>query len=224
MLMDIIVIIILFGIGYVIVDTITAVKNGKTKRRLPEVAKSARETEELVKQLKAAAAIKADKICCELSIRSTISGRGGLIQLKITLQDPKIANICFSAKNAFAAMHRAQDEAIKRGDSAAMYEWGDKMSEEHDRISQALSPYFPQDGSDGSFLMSRFADVEDDSVVASATSVSVSIPWLIGDLGIDSSKNTTSRPPYVLDAVAEAAKDIPNISLTIDKTIPAKNK
>ena len=39
MLMDIIVIIILFGIGYVIVDTITAIKNARHKSNLPEVAK-----------------------------------------------------------------------------------------------------------------------------------------------------------------------------------------
>lgn len=189
-----------------------------------EAAKTARETKDIVEIIKAASAIKADKICCELSIRSASSGWGGLTQLKITLQDPKIANICFSSKQAFATMHQAQDEAIKRGDIIAMHEWGDKMSEEHDRISQALSPYFPQDNASGSFLMKWFSDVEDTSVIASATSVSASIPWPIGGLGIDSSKNTAPRPPYVLDAVAEAAKDIPNISLTINKTIPAKKK
>ena len=62
--------------------------------------------------------------------------------------------------------------------------------------------------------------MEDDSLVASSTSVSVSIPSHIGTLGIDSSKNKKFRSPYVFDAVAEAARSIPNVSLSIDKTIP----
>lgn len=215
-----IVVIILIAIGVLIFDLNARTKN---EDQLIEAAKNARETKDLVRFVKAASTIKADKISCELAIRSVIfSGNGGLIQLKITLHDPQIANICFSAKNAFAAMHQAQDEAIKRGDSAAMHEWEAKMSEEHHRITPALAPYFPQDNADGSFLMRRFADVQDDSLVASATSVSNSIPWFIGNLGIDSSKNTAPRPPYVLDAVEEATKDIPNISITIDKTIPSK--
>ena len=48
MLMDIIVIIILFGIGYVIVDTITAIKNARHKSNLPEVAKNASETKKII--------------------------------------------------------------------------------------------------------------------------------------------------------------------------------
>ena len=117
-------------------------------------------------------------------------------------------------------MDQAQDAAIKRGDSVAMHEWEKKMVEECHRIGAALSPYFPQDRADGSFLLSRFSDVEDDSLVASSTSVSVSIPSHIGTLGIDSSKNKKFRSPYVFDAVAEAARSIPNVSLSIDKTIP----
>ena len=88
---------------------------------------------------KAASAIKADKISCTLSIRRAYSAGNELIQQKITLQDPEIANICFSAKNALAAMHQAQDAAIKRGDSVAMHEWEKKMVEECHRIGAALS-------------------------------------------------------------------------------------
>lgn len=108
----------------VIGSILDAITNAREKRQLREAAKTARETKDIVEIIKAASAIKADKICCELSIRSASSGWGGLTQLKITLQDPKIANICFSSKQVFATMHQAQDETIKRGDIIAMHEWG----------------------------------------------------------------------------------------------------
>lgn len=216
--------IILAFIVVVIVAFVSEKKASKDNtQELQNVAKFSKETKSILELIKAASAIKANKISCTLSIRKASFAGNELIQQKITLQDPEIANICFSAKNALAAMHQAQDAAIKRGDSVAMNEWENKMAEECHRVGAALSPYFPQDRADGSFLLRRFSDVEDDSLVASSTSVSVSIPSPIGTLGIDSSKNKKFRSPYVLDAVAEAAKGIPNISLTIDKSIPNKN-
>ncbi len=213
--------IIIAFIVVVIVSFVSEIKTSKSNdQELRNVAKFSEATKSILGLIKAASAIKADKISCTLSIRRAYSAGNELIQQKITLQDPKIANICFSAKNALAAMHQAQDAAIKRGDSVAMHEWEKKMVEECHRIGAALSPYFPQDRADGSFLLSRFSDVEDDSLVASSTSVSVSIPSHIGTLGIDSSKNKKFRSPYVFDAVAEAARSIPNVSLFIDKTIP----
>ena len=213
--------IIIAFIVVVIVLFVSEIKTSKSNdQELRNVAKSSKDTKSILELIKAASAIKANKISCALSIRRASFAGNELIQQKITLQDPKIANICFSAKNALAAMHQAQDAAIKRGDSVAMHEWEKKMVEECHRIGAALSPYFPQDRADGSFLLSRFSDVEDDSLVASSTSVSVSIPSHIGTLGIDSSKNKKFRSPYVFDAVAEAARSIPNVSLSIDKTIP----
>ena len=206
-----------------IVAFVSEIKTSKSNdQELRNVAKSSRETKSILELIKAASAIKANNISCALSIRRASFAGNELIQQKITLQDPEIANICFSAKNTLAAMHQAQDAAIKRGDSVAMHEWENKMVEECHRVGAALSPYFPQDRAAGSFLLSRFSDVEDDSLVASSTSVSVSIPSHIDALGIDSSKNKKFRSPYIFDAVAEAAKDIPNVSLTIDKTIPNK--
>ena len=221
--------IIIAFIVVVIVSFVSEIKTSKSNdQELRNVAKFSEATKSILGLIKAASAIKADKISCTLSIRRAYSAGNELIQQKITLQAvsythlraPEIANICFSAKNALAAMHQAQDAAIKRGDSVAMHEWEKKMVEECHRIGAALSPYFPQDRADGSFLLSRFSDVEDDSLVASSTSVSVSIPSHIGTLGIDSSKNKKFRSPYVFDAVAEAARSIPNVSLSIDKTIP----
>lgn len=200
----------------------SVISNRKKSAEIQKAAKNYSATKSMVDLIRAASAIKADKICCALSIKNYFSAGNALIQLKITLQDPEIAGICFSAKQKFVTMHQAQDEAIKRGDTTAMHEWENRMAEEYSRMGPALTPYFPQDGADSSFLMKRFVDVQDDSLVASAAAVSVSIPWHIGDLGIDSTKNTVPRSPFVLDAVAEAAKSIPNVSLSIDKTIPSQ--
>lgn len=215
--------IVLIEIVIIIAVVGSIISSRKKSAEIQRAAENYSETKSMVDLIRAASAIKADKICCALSIKKYSSAENALIQLKITLQDSKIASICFSAKQKFAAMHQAQDEAIKRGDTTAMHEWENRMAEEHSRMNPALIPYFPQDGADGSFLMDRFADVQDDSLVASAAAVSVSIPWHIGDLGIDSSQNTVPRSPYVLDAIAEAAKSIPNVSLTIDKTISNQN-
>ena len=216
--------IIIAFIVVVIVSFVSEIKGSKhDNQELRNVAKFSKETKSILELIKAASAIKADKISCTLSIQRVLYSGNELIQQKITLQDPEIANICFSAKNTLATMHQAQDTARNRGDSVAMHEWENKMVEECHRVGAALTPFFPQDRAAGSFLLSRFSDVEDDSLVASRTSVSVSIPSHIGTLGIDNSKNKKFRSPYIFDAVAEAAKGIPNISLTIDKTIPNKN-
>ncbi len=216
--------IIIAFIVVVIVTFVSEIKTSKSNdQELRNVAKFSKETKSILELIKAASAIKADKISCALSIQRVLYSGNELIQQKITLQDPEIANICFSAKNTLATMHQAQDAARNRGDSVAMHEWENKMVEECHRVGAALSPYFPQDSTSGSFLLRLFSDVEDDSLVASTTSVSVSIPSHIGTLGIDNSKNKKFRSPYIFDAVAEAAKNIPNIFLTIDKTIPNKN-
>ena len=93
MLMDIIVIIILFGIGYVIVDTITAIKNARHKSNLPEVAKNASETKKIISCLKSASTAKVDRVECRLSINSAeYPGVIEVIQVDMKLTCPELVD------------------------------------------------------------------------------------------------------------------------------------
>lgn len=216
MLMDIIVIIILFGIGYVIVDTITAIKNARHKSNLPEVAKNASETKKIISCLKSASTAKVDRVECRLSVYEPIDYHGcEIIALYITLYDSELAHIYAEAKGR---VHSAR-ESVKCTHDMPML--NDRIQKETQHIYEVIASYFPQN-SDTTFLES-FSVMNDSSIIISANSITVPIYCSSDTLGIERGKGPI-RSPYVLDAVAEAAKDIPNISLTIDKTIPTKKK
>ena len=76
---------------------------------------------------------------------------------------------------------------------------------------------------DARAIVGSFSDIEDVKVDLASKTIAA-YTWIsVGGLYIDAGKYHGFCIPYIFDAIAEAAKSIPNVSLTIDKTIPNQN-
>lgn len=139
MLMDIIVIIILFGIGYVIVDTITAIKNARHKSNLPEVAKNASETKKIISCLKSASTAKVDRVECRLSINSAeYPGVIEVIQVDMKLTCPELVPRYAALKEEYRQAVRSQVTAEVNGDHL----YASQMNKKQNELRQELKKYF----------------------------------------------------------------------------------
>lgn len=217
-------IVILIGIGYVIVDTITAVKNGKTKRRLPEVAKDAPETKKIISYLKSASTAKVDRVECRLSIYSAeYPGVIEVIQVDMKLTCPELVPRYAALKEEYRQAVRAQVTAEVNGDRLYASQMNKKQNELRQELKKVFLSCFVSEF-DAQAIVGPFSDMEDTKVDLVNNTIAA-FEWIfVKELRDIAKKCNRICSPYIFDAVAEAAKDIPNVYLTIDKTIPAKKK
>ena len=224
MLMDIIVIIILFGIGYVIVDTITAIKNARHKSNLPEVAKNASETKKIISCLKSASTAKVVRVECRLSINSAeYPGVIEVIQVDMKLTCPELVPRYAALKEEYRQAVRSQVTAEVNGDHLYASQMNKKQNELRQELKKVFLSRFVSE-LDAQAIVGPFSDMEDTKVDLANNTIAA-FEWIfVKELRDIAKKYNRICSPYIFDAVAEAAKDIPNISLTIDKTIPTKKK
>ena len=211
--------IIIALIVFVIVTFVSERKNSKSNyKELQDTAKICKANREIIAMLKEMSASKLDKIACHLSVCSAGIPGVEVIQASFSFENSELASLYQDIKQTIASI--TENSAIPI--STKLPALQSAVDSGRSRAGKAFATYFPTNPN--SSLMNTFTDFGDRKTISiSGNRISASSFISVGSLGVDSSTCKIFRSPYVLDAVAEAAKGIPNVSLTIDKTIPNKN-
>ena len=98
-----------------------------------------------------------------------------------------------------------------------------QMDERGKELQQELKKLFLTRFSsevDARAIVDRFSDIQDVKVDLARNTIATYTWIFVGGLYIDAGKYDGFCIPYIFDAVEKAAKSIPNVSLSIDTTIP----
>lgn len=204
----------------VIVSFVSEIKTSKSNdKNFRDTAKICKANRELIEMFNEMSASKLDNIACHLSIYSAGSTPGfEVIQARFSFENSELASLYQNIKQTIASI--TENSAIPISTKLPVLQ--SAIDSGRSRAGKAFSAYFPT--KPNSYLMKAFTAVDDRKTISiSGNRVSAFTSVSVGSLGVDPSTCKIFRSPYVLDAVAEAAKGIPNVSLTIDKTIPNKN-
>lgn len=212
----------LIVIAFIIVIIVALVSERKdfksNDKELRDTAKICKANREIIAMLKEMSASKLDKIVCHLSVYSAGMPGAEVIQASFSFENSELASLYQDIKQTIASAGEHSVAAM----STNLPSLHSAVDSGRNRAGKAFSTYFPT--SPNSSLMNTFTDFNNRKAISiSGNRISASSFISVGSLGVDPSTCKIFRSPYVLDAIAEAAKSIPNVSLTIDKTIPNQN-
>ena len=135
----------------------------------------------------------------------------------------RVAGIIAALKEEYRQAGRSQVTAEVNGDHLYASQMNKKQNELRQELKKVFLSRFVSE-LDAQAIVGPFSDMEDTKVDLANNTIAA-FEWIfVKELRDIAKKYNRICSPYIFDAVAEAAKDIPNISLTIDKTIPAKIK
>ena len=205
----------------------TVFRRRKAVAELSKAAHHDRCTREIISTLRSLSNAKVDRVECKLYIKkvSKYHGkkRGGeitaeLVLLDITLISSELSQFLEKKQHDMAEILNKLNTCEGHGDYESAIKLREEIPRMRDRSASTFSTFFS--ASPCKDLALCFAHNNDYTV--SENQSMGHIGYLPNDLGIPYSKYNAPRSPFVLDAVAEAAKSIPNVSLSIDKTIPSQ--
>lgn len=195
----------------------TGFRRSKADEELTKAAHQAKPTQQIVSTLRSLSNIKADKVDCKLFIKD-MGQFSELIRLDIIITSNELAQFLEKKQSDMSKIQSEIDICDRTNDYDTALKLLEKIPRMRDQSVGEFTSFFS--ATPDTSLIGCFAQNND--YVVSENQVMGHTGYFGDDLGIPYSKYNIPYSPYILDAVAEAAKDIPNISLTIDKTIPSK--
>lgn len=198
----------------------SSLSNAKKIRKVQKSAENCKAKHEIIAILKSVSAAQVDNATCRLSVHSAgYKGGGETIQVDIVLKSPELAPRYEELKKEYRQAMRTSVTATVNGDHAL----ASQMDERGKGLRQELEELFLTRFSsevDARAIVGSFSDIEDVRVDLVRNTIAA-YTWIFVDgLYIDAGKYDGFCIPYIFDAVEKAAKSIPNVSLSIDKTIP----
>ena len=139
--------------------------------------------------------------------------------MDIVLKSPELAPRYEEIKKEYRQAMRTLVTAQVNGDHALASQMNERGKELQQELEKLFLTRFSSEV-DARAIVDRFSDIQDVKVDLARNTIATYTWIFVGGLYIDAGKYDGFCIPYIFDAVEKAAKSIPNVSLSIDKTIP----
>lgn len=195
----------------------------KRVRKVKKSAENCRAKHEIIAILKSLSAAQVSNAACHLSVHSAgYNGVAEIIQVDIKLKSAELAPRYEELKKEYRQAMRASVTATVNGDRTLASQMDGRGKDLQQELKKLFLTRFTSEV-DARAIVGSFSDIEDVKVDLASKTIAAYTWIFVGGLYIDAGKYHGFCIPYIFDAIAEAAKSIPNVSLTIDKTIPNQN-
>lgn len=220
--MDLIIILVIIWFVY------KAIQKQKASKQIVDAAKHSACTNDIIKTLRILSEAKVDRVDCVLSIKKISryygmksSGEitGELIDLKVIFTSDKLAQVLKANQQSMSETLRKIDVLKRIGNYNDSLKLHEEIPLKREHAAKSFEMFFGTKPDHS--LMATFALNNECSILGNQSIGHTG--YIVSDLGVPYSKYGAPRSPYVLDAVEEAAQNIPHISLNIVKTIPSGN-
>ena len=214
----------LIAIAIVVFFVWSSISNAKQVRKVQKSAENCKAKHEIVAILKSVSAAQVDNAACRLSVHSAgYKGVSEVILVDIVLKSPELAPRYEKLKKEYRQAMLTSVTATVNGDHTLASQMERRGKELRQELERLFLTRFSSEV-DARAIVGSFSDIEDVKVDLASNTIAAYTWIFVGGLYVDAGKYDGFCIPYIFDAVEKAAKDIPNVSLTIDKTIPNKNE
>ena len=198
----------------------SSISDAKRVRKVRKSAENCKAKHEIVAILKSVSAARVDNAACRLSVHSAgYKGVAEVIQVDMKLKSPELAPRYEELEKEYRQAVRTSVTATVNGDHALASQMDERGKGLQEELKKLFLTRFSSEV-DARAIVDSFSDIQDVKVDLASNTISA-YKWIFVDgLYIDAGKYDGFCIPYIFDAVAEAAKSIPNVSLSIDKSIP----
>ena len=200
-------------------SSISDAKKGRIVRKSAENCKA---KHEIVAILKSVSAARVDNAVCRLSVHSAgYKGVAEVIQVDVKLKSPELAPRYEELEKEYRQAMRTLVTAQVNSDHALASQMDERGKELQQEWKKLFLTRFSSEV-DARAIVDSFSDIQDVKLDLARNTIAA-YTWIFVDgLYIDAGKYDGFCIPYIFDAVEKAAKSIPNVSLSIDKTIPSQ--
>lgn len=197
-----------------------SISDAKRVRKVQKSAENCKAKHEIVAILKSVSAARVDNATCRLSVhRAGYKGVSEVIQVDMVLKSPELAPRYEELEKEYRQAMRTLVTAQVNGDHALASQMDERGKELQQELKKLFLTRFSSEV-DARAIVDRFSDIQDVKVDLARNTIATYTWIFVGGLYIDAGKYDGFCIPYIFDAVEKAAKSIPNVSLSIDKTIP----
>lgn len=198
----------------------SSISDAKKVRKVRKSAENCKAKHEIVAILKSVSAARVDNAVCRLSVHSAgYKGVAEVIQVDVKLKSPELAPRYEELEKEYRQAMRTLVTAQVNSDHALASQMDERGKELQQEWKKLFLTRFSSEV-DARAIVDSFSDIQDVKLDLVRNTIAA-YTWIFVDgLYIDAGKYDGFCIPYIFDAVEKAAKSIPNVSLSIDKTIP----
>ncbi len=200
----------------------SSISDAKKVRKVRKSAENCKAKHEIVAILKSVSAARVDNAVCRLSVHSAgYKGVAEVIQVDVKLKSPELAPRYEELEKEYRQAMRTLVTAQVNSDHALASQMDERGKELQQEWKKLFLTRFSSEV-DARAIVDSFSDIQDVKLDLARNTIAA-YTWIFVDgLYIDAGKYDGFCIPYIFDAVEKAAKSIPNVSLSIDKTIPSQ--